>query len=387
MFYIRYQVAQRRIRRTPRLEAMELRLSDAEKSFNGHLGSLTSALVEFQKAQCFFSATLQIAALIVLPSYLQQVRGKDQILLRLTAANAFSPIMLTLLHIDFLGGRNSWYLLFLSGVSFVLGTATYWAASPRLSGAAIDAYLFHENPVAPVISCGNIEPFAPCFNRNEFFRYGLWPQITGVYYSLPERSGLAVWIISFLILVYRVVFKIFSVQGNGPWLLKHLRTGRKVFRKACQRSSTKLKTSRLGNKLSYQVSVVSALHHLEGIGRQVYALTSQRRFWEYLQLAVGSIALFLQFISVIQVLKYSSNIISTQMSFGQIVAVGIWVPVLLEYVYLEMNGSARGTQYRLKASLIVCDKPPQDDTTTPKSASGEQERSESSAGPPAAEPA
>ncbi|KAL5319749.1 hypothetical protein ACEPPN_012805 [Leptodophora sp. 'Broadleaf-Isolate-01'] len=75
------------------------------------------------------------------------------------------------------------------------------------------------------------------------------------------------------------------------------------------------------------------------------------------------------------------------MSFGQIVAVGIWVPVLLEYAYLEMNGSARGTQYRLKAPLIVCDKPPQDNTTTPKSASGEQERSESSAGPPAAEPA
>lgn len=331
IFYIRCQVAQRHIRRTSRVETMDTRLIEAERSFNSHLGSLTSALVEFQKSQCFFSATLQIAALIVLPTYL------DQILLRLTSANAFSPIMLTLAHIDFLGGRNSWYLLFLSGVSFVLGTATYWAASPQLSGAAVNAYLFYENPVAPIFSCGNIAPFAPCFNRNEFFRYGLWPQITGVYYDLPERSGLVVWIISFLIFVYRVTSKICAVQGNGLWLLKHLKTAQKTLQKTLKRLSARLEASKLSGKLSYNVPMRVVSRYLEAFGRHSCALIFQQRFWEYSQLTVGSIALFLQFISAIKVLKYSSNIISTQMSFGQIVAVGIWVPVLLEYGYLGIS--------------------------------------------------
>lgn len=302
---------------------MDSSLAASQTIYTQHLGALTSALVEFQKAQCFFSTTLQIAALIVLPDYLSQVRGKDQILLRLASGNAVAPIMLTLTHIGFLGGRNSWYLLTLSGVSFTLGTATYWASSPQFSGSAIDAYYFYENPVVPVMSCGNLAPFAPCFNRNNFFKSGKWDQITGVTYNnkLPETFGLAVWIISFLILFYRIVSKVCKTSNNDARLLIHLRSLRQS----------------LAGETPVLSSTKPALLRLKTLRQKAYILGLKQRSWDYLQLAAGSVAVLLQLISVIQVLEFSSDIMPTQMSFGQIVAVAIWVPVLLEYVYLDFS--------------------------------------------------
>ncbi|PVH78665.1 hypothetical protein DL98DRAFT_240983 [Cadophora sp. DSE1049] len=97
----------------------------------------------------------------------------------------------------------------------------------------------------------------------------------------------------------------------------------------------------------------------------------KRRTWVYVQIALGTMALIMQLVSVIQVLQFSSNIISTEMSFGQIVAVGIWVPVLLEYGYLEISGAAKGTEYRLKFPLVVAEKMPhQSAIMTPEMISG-----------------
>jgi hypothetical protein len=63
----------------------------------------------------------------------------------------------------------------------------------------------------------------------------------------------------------------------------------------------------------------------------------EKRFWNYLQLVLGTAALLIQLTSIIEVLVFSSNLINTQMTFGQIVAVGIWIPVMLEYAYLEIS--------------------------------------------------
>jgi hypothetical protein len=192
LFNLRFYISQRRITRHPSPQHSNQQIQHAKQKLDRHLEALTSALIEFQKSQCFFAATLQIAALIVIPSYLAQVRGKDQILLNLASANAFSPIMVTLAHIDLLGGRNSWYILFLSTVTFVLGSATYWDSSPTLSGTPFEASLFYTNPPAPLLSCGNVQPFAPCYLMNEFYQHGLWPVIGGVSYKLPEKTGLVV---------------------------------------------------------------------------------------------------------------------------------------------------------------------------------------------------
>lgn len=339
LFCLRFAISRRRIGRHLAPEHHDRQLQQAKERLGRHLEALTSALIEFQKSQCFFAATLQIAALIVIPSYLAQVHSKDQILLNLAAANAFSPIMVTLAHIDFLGGRNSWYILFLSTVTFMLGSATYWDSSPTLTGSPIDAMLFYTNPAAPLASCGNVQPFAPCYMRNEFFEHDLWPVIGAVYYKLPEKTGLAVWIISLAILFYRTVFKVLSIRQNKLRAMRQIRDIWSKIMVAGGELAHSIESFRFGRKALSPWRRLRATSGFKKILQNLYGLVRQERSWDYALLGLGTAALILQLATVIVVLKFSSNIIATQMSFGQIVAVGIWVPVLLEYGYLEISES------------------------------------------------
>ncbi|KAE9374786.1 hypothetical protein N431DRAFT_557016 [Stipitochalara longipes BDJ] len=354
------KITQYRTKRTLVGETSTAALSRAEEKLKGHLEALTSGLVEFQKSQCFFAATLQVAALIVLTPYLQQVQGKNQILLRLTAANSFAPIMLSLAHIEILAGRISKYLLFLSSICFILGTAVYWNAAPQLTGESLNAYNGYINPAIPIMSCGNLAPFAPCFVTNEFFKFGLWPQFLGVSYASAEKIGLAVWIISFLIWVYRVIYVTATSEAFSP-LFQQTYRGLESLNHSIQHfwrtAMSKMPNSKHLRKLSEIWNGNKVIQELENWYTKIASHINLREkyFWSYLQLVLGTAALLLQLTSIIEVLVFSSNLINTQMTFGQIVAVGIWIPVLLEYAYLEINGAEEGTEYRLKSPLVVSD--------------------------------
>ena len=106
-----------------------------------HTKRIVAATVDFHKAQCYFSSTIQITALIL---YSQTIRAYAKAFGRkyytdeqydLTdiadlAALAFTALLpngLTLLCIARYG-RQSWYLITLSFITMVLGTAT-WAMS------------------------------------------------------------------------------------------------------------------------------------------------------------------------------------------------------------------------------------------------------------------
>ncbi|KAG4440238.1 hypothetical protein IFR05_004257 [Cadophora sp. M221] len=331
LFYLRYQLSRKFWLRRTRGVNQDERPSLAKQSVTRHLQALTSALVEFQKAQCFFSATLQIAAIIILPQYEIGENSKDQILLRLISANTFAPIVLTLAHIDLLGGRNSKYLLNLSFITFCLGSSTYWLSFPARGGGHY--YFQYTPPAVPIMSCNNVAPFAPCYLRNQFFLFSQWTGDSGIFYAQPQRIGLVVWIITLLIFAYRIVFT-FCTSGYVP-------------QPPLQRIINELST--------FWTATLHRLTALSYIQRRL-TIMSKRRTWVYIQIVLGTTALIMQLVSVVQVLQFSSNIISTQMSFGQIVAVGIWVPVLLEYGYLEITGAAKGTEYRLKFPLVVAEK-------------------------------
>jgi hypothetical protein len=328
----------KRINRTVALENVQTTLLKAKKNYEDHLAALTSALVEFQKAQCFFAVTLQIAALIVIPQYLTSSQGKNQILLRLTAANGFSPIVLTLAHIDFLGGRNSWYLLFLSGVTFILGTATYWSTSPQITGGPINWLTTYENPAAPLPSCGNVSPFAPCFVRNQFQDYNLWPKFQGVpLYSLTETVGLVVWVICLGIFLYRVTYKICHIRDNRKSISKHLSSFRTDFNNSFNALVLTIRSHKHGGRVVLLCSRLSATLRLPQFFAHGTKILVMSNTWDYIQLTLGYLSLVAQFITVIIVLVSSNNLTATQMTFGQIVALGIWVPVFLEYAYLEIS--------------------------------------------------
>ena len=107
---------------------------------------IVTALVDFHKAQCYFASTLQIAALIMYHTgqvavlVFTQSQSfldfgfdlRDSGALIVLACTAILPIAVTLLCIVPYG-RQSWYLITLSLVTIILGTATLvaWA---RLTG-------------------------------------------------------------------------------------------------------------------------------------------------------------------------------------------------------------------------------------------------------------
>ena len=330
LYSLQYQLLRKLWLRSARGVKRDEQLIMAKRTMTRHLEALTSALAEFQEAQCFFSATLQIAAMIILPQYEIGEGSKDQILLRLTSANAFTPIILTLAHIDLLGGRNSKYLLCLSFLTFCLGSSTYWLSFPTTRGGG--NFFEYEPPAVPIISCKNIAPFAPCYLQNQFFLFSLWNGENGIFYAQPQKIGLAVWIVTLVILIYRILFT-FCTSGHVP---------RPCLQHVLVRVSHCWNTTLYSLKsLPYMRRILERYRSLptsaatRELRQKILMYMGKRRTWVYVQIALGALALIMQLVSVIQVLQFSSNIISTEMGFGQIVAVGIWIPVLLEYAYLE----------------------------------------------------
>ena len=97
-------------------------------SRNKHLPSLTGALAEFQKAQCFFMLAINIAALVnrnsggFQPNSLQQLYN-TYILIKSISISGYLPVTFTLFTLH-LVDMVSWYLLVLSIVTVLVSTAT-----------------------------------------------------------------------------------------------------------------------------------------------------------------------------------------------------------------------------------------------------------------------
>ena len=98
------------------------------KSRNKHLPSLTGALAEFQKAQCFFMMAINIAALVnrnrggFQPINLQQLYN-TYILIKSISISGYLPVTFTLFTLH-LVDVVSWYLLVLSIVTVFVSIAT-----------------------------------------------------------------------------------------------------------------------------------------------------------------------------------------------------------------------------------------------------------------------
>ena len=100
-----------------------------------HIESFVAALVDFHKAQCYFSSTIQVTALLLysqrLPKFqpwahqlvAQNLDLLDIFELGMLATGALIPINLVS-YLVAKHGRQSWCLMFLAAVTSILGTAT-----------------------------------------------------------------------------------------------------------------------------------------------------------------------------------------------------------------------------------------------------------------------
>ncbi|CZS93773.1 uncharacterized protein RAG0_03907 [Rhynchosporium agropyri] len=164
------------------------------------------------------------------------------------------------------------------------------------------------------------------------------------------ENALAVWIVTLLLLIHKIVFMI-GTLGIKPLPPLQRRFDQVTISFANTRD--RLPSFSYVRKILGYFNALSLALTTKRQNQKVSVFMGKRRTWVYAHIIVGVMAVVMQLVSVIQVVLFSSNIISTKMSFGQIVAVGIWVPVLLEYGYLEIIGAAKCTEHRLQFPLVV----------------------------------
>lgn len=135
---------------------------------NKHLPSLTGALTEFQKAQCFFMLAINIAALVnrnkggFQPNSLQQLYN-TYILIKSISISGYLPVTFTLFTLH-LVDMVSWYLLVLSITTVIVSIATLFVIG-NFSPSQDDLnYLSQQALKGGPTSCGTNNPGVYCYS-------------------------------------------------------------------------------------------------------------------------------------------------------------------------------------------------------------------------------
>ena len=277
-----------------------------QKKREKHVQAIVMADIEFQKNQCYFAGAIQIASL-VLSNHLfdpyfgpsrQQPDAVDARFLLALSTNGYVPVILNLVIITN-HGRQSWYLLLLSLSIFALSTGTltwlsrFWANESMYDDP--DDINSSWNGICENYDIGDLSnawcgrDFAnPSYMRIFENRGWLW----------------AIWAICLCWLLYCVACKLVGMveltrrkvkkdMQSHPWISK-LAWAKEKFR------------SRIWGRLGMGLFVVT------------WSLSFCYQFYLY---------------SVV----FSNAEVDTTWSFGQIVAITIWAPCLVEYLNLELS--------------------------------------------------
>ncbi len=269
------------------LLGLEILGTFTRRSSRLHTEALIAGLVDFHRAQCYFSSTIQIVALILftqsqttdLSLRMSQSDSLDGSLLYGLATNGFIPIIPALVCITRYG-RQSRYILVLSLVTSILATATL-GLSVAYSNIAPDTY-YETYASAPNSQLSdNSCTLRQTFEDSLFPICGSWELANN---SLPQKNNWiwAVWAICLVSLIICVFNLIFAKR------LDHFRPTRTIY----------------------------------GAGVVLFVL-------------VTSLTIAAQF--YLFSIYLARDIISPTWSFGQIIAVVVWVPSVVEFLYIELG--------------------------------------------------
>ncbi|KAL8767426.1 MAG: hypothetical protein Q9194_005993, partial [Teloschistes cf. exilis] len=131
--------------------------------------NLISALIEFQKAQCFFMIAVQIAAIIIArkggfgAQTLQQLSNSYSAI-TLLAICGYLLVVVTLVNLHG-AGKSSWYLMVLSTITVVVSGVTLFTTRKFNPAAGDVAHLY--NVTGHWASCGFHDPTTWCLDRQK----------------------------------------------------------------------------------------------------------------------------------------------------------------------------------------------------------------------------
>ena len=318
------------------------------------LAALTSALVDFHKAQCFFVLAINIAAQVdrtrggLEPQSLQELYN-TWILIKTVSIGGYLPVTFTLFTLH-LVDLVSWYLLSLTICAVSVSIATLVAIGNfKPSDADISSVSRAYSTQGPA-ACGQHTPGAWCYTPNDFSYDFESDPSSGAYSML----GFCVFVLFLLMAkqfgadeyisdVYRRQLRKYFLKDK--YIERWHSTWRKGFVAAWEvlRSwKPRWTQSRWFTKVTKTTSKgfrLCGLFNKAAIIKDVKSLGSAG--WLFVLFYATILGLYVYFLIQYcgDLAWFANNGVSTSWTFGQIVAITVWAGPLCEYIHLEIRKS------------------------------------------------
>ena len=291
------------------------------------LKALITAIAEFHKTQCYFSAAIQIAAIVFALEVIRVTQEFTSAALLFTIATDSSIPVIFILVVIQRYGQQSWYLVLLSSCCLLLSLATL-----------ILSYIVFPNNNAP--TDGNSATVDVCGNHTASALLSAW---CGSDVAVPGLLGGNIihsgwnWVLWCNCVMWFGFCFFEKAVAIGP-------TSHAGFAQALQKRAESLSIWR-----SEKPATIRVYHALFLI---TWSITFGYQFYLYS-------------------LPFAYKQISTTWTFGQIVAITVWAPCIAEFLHLERSkcsvndcvlmvhanltiaGMTEGSRYRLPKGFAV----------------------------------
>ncbi|KAL8662826.1 MAG: hypothetical protein Q9168_008197 [Polycauliona sp. 1 TL-2023] len=345
-----------------------------------HLSRLVAALTDFHKAQCFFMLAINIATLVAIqrggfePRSLQQIYD-TYVFLQVLAINGILPITFTLANL-YLVGMLSWFLVLLSSVTVVLSIATL-ASVGQFNPSETDMRSLAKLAASGgPPECDGMQPGIYCL------------QVMGHSSNLDSSYGdqsvpVYAWKILGFCLVNMALLIGRQLQIQNTSVVRSTRRYAEVRLYGTahlERSWTEILESDVAPAGRYhRVTTRGQLLSIErstiwqfcasAAGQKQLELKSSIRAAVQIAIYVIFFTFYVRFYNMYlnDLAWFAINEVNgNTWNFGQVFAITVWVPPIVEYIHLEMRGMHRGFDHRLLPPFQITRTPtPQHTTEVP----------------------
>ena len=283
-------------------------------------------MVDFHKVQCFFASTIQITALILFRDAANNsaldsktIRSSyqdffDTSILVVLASSGLIPISLTLACISRYG-RQSWYLLTLSFVTMALATATLACSYVYAHDYGVPYDVYNSNMENPYLYNDNkyneMNATSTTCHIKGSVGHTLYP-LCGSWSLGDNAIGSSVFTSYWMWLVWANCFLWLPVC-----IVKHWYGGEE---------------RGYGKSRSWSLDSISKRYMWFSWFSRVVGTC---RTWTLVSCITWSLCFGCQF--YLFSVYFNHSVISQQWSFGQIIAVTVWIPSVIEYIYIEYS--------------------------------------------------
>lgn len=337
-------------------EAAQKRLKSSKQA-----AAFLAALIEFQKAQVFFTLAVQVAAFVAFSSKENSFDADsyealfdNYAILSQVAVNGCFCVVFGLFLLR-LNHQSSWYIIVLSNLAAILCTVTYFKAQ---NDTVSQDVIHNDSPTLD--KCANVTPSKYCYSYNVFYAFsqirGWFPSAMTTYGDVDSTAMLpliggkksAIYFSCFMQLVlFLDHIAIFPCNGTNRNIRQTEddlpRSGFFLKKLAISNRTRRITTLQLVQNWILSMRCWDAYEraaaHFSTVTR-VLCIDDRK---STLRTVIAAFRLVLELVFFITILNSLldlttewSLINAMNWTFGQVIAVTVWAPVIIEWVYMTI---------------------------------------------------